>query len=375
MTVWMPPEWVEAARAGEPVGTGPVPAGPGGGSERSGGPRAPGGPAALGGEGRCGAAGGPGASGAIAGRSLSAGGRPDGSGSEPVAAVRPADRPEDGKAPWPWFVTRAEVLAESSAASRRAGRPGTDTPADTGPPTTVPPARRAHLTPPPGVRERPGEVDRQDGGRRSGGAGDAPGDGGAESGARVVDVPGGTRESGGALAGPDAATPSFRGGPDEDQPTEVLGPFDIGLWTLQGREAGPAPEGVRGRAAARPGHAPDRADRNDDRAGNAEPAPADRRQPTRGDRIRTGVRGIAQTFITLGLVLLLFSAYEVWFTGILNGRTQDRLRTELEQQWERGDDPVIAARKPARPGAKVRSIPLGDGFALIYIPTFGKDYV
>jgi sortase A len=85
---------------------------------------------------------------------------------------------------------------------------------------------------------------------------------------------------------------------------------------------------------------------------------------------------MAQICITLGLVLLLFSVYEVWFTGLMNGRTQDRLKNALEKEWEgAGDDPVVAAQRPARPGAKVRSIPLGDGFALIYIPAFGTDYV
>jgi sortase A len=97
--------------------------------------------------------------------------------------------------------------------------------------------------------------------------------------------------------------------------------------------------------------------------------------PGRGDHIRTGVRGLAQVFLTLGLVLLLFSAYEVWFTGVLTDRAQDRLKSALDRQWETGDDPVIAAQQPAKPGAKVRSIPLGDGFALIYIPDFGTDYV
>ena len=188
----------------------------------------------------------------------------------------------------------------------------------------------------------------------------------------------------------------------EEDATEVLGPFDVGLWTLQGRQAGPAPERVRGRAAAR--EARDRTgdrDRRGQDGADRDPAtvalaggggddgpPPDRptggsgsgsgaagRPHTRRDRVRTVIRGVAQTFITLGLVLLLFSVYEVWFTGILNGRTQDRLKSQLEKQWETGDDPVIAARKPGRPGAKVRSIPLGDGFALIYIPTFGKDYV
>ena len=93
-----------------------------------------------------------------------------------------------------------------------------------------------------------------------------------------------------------------------------------------------------------------------------------------GDRIRTFLRGIGQTFITLGLVLLLLAVYEVWFTDVMNHRTQKDLTTALQKQWDDGDDPTVGA-VPTRPGDKVRSIPLGDGFALIYIPDFGTDYV
>ena len=205
-------------------------------------------------------------------------------------------------------------------------------------------------------------------------------------------------------------------GPYAEDPTEVIGPFDIGLWTVSGKEAGPPPERVRARAAPtgpptagrstptgppreRPRPAPPGRGARDRQSGtegdNARlaavvaaagggnirtgPGRGDRTitpdGPSRGDHIRTGIRGLAQVFITLGLVLLLFSAYEVWFTGVLTHRAQDRLKSELDRQWETNDDPVIAAQRPAKPGAKVRSIPLGDGFALIYVPDFGTDYV
>jgi sortase A len=95
---------------------------------------------------------------------------------------------------------------------------------------------------------------------------------------------------------------------------------------------------------------------------------------TFGDRIRTFLRGIGQTFITLGLVLLLLAVYEVWFTDLINHRTQKDLTTALQHEWDQGDDPTVGT-VPARPGEKVRSIPLGDGFALIYIPDFGTDYL
>lgn len=92
-----------------------------------------------------------------------------------------------------------------------------------------------------------------------------------------------------------------------------------------------------------------------------------------GDRIRTGIRGTGQTFITAGLVVLLFVVYELWVTNIFNAHTQHKLHAQLEQQWSQGKDPLAAP--PVKPGTKLRSLPLGDGFALIRIPEFGADWV
>jgi sortase A len=190
----------------------------------------------------------------------------------------------------------------------------------------------------------------------------------------------------GADAPPAGRQPDAR--PYEEDPTEVLGPFDVGMWTLQGGEAGPDPDKVRGRLAARrdawesrdPVEAgPEARERDLVTVGGSggsvdRPRQRDGDGPRGGDRIRTVIRGIAQTMITLGLVLLLFAVYDVWFTGILNHRTQDKIKSQLETQWGgQGDDPVIAAQ--GKPGTKVRSLPLGEGFALIYIPAFGTDYV
>jgi sortase A len=158
----------------------------------------------------------------------------------------------------------------------------------------------------------------------------------------------------------------------------------VGAWSRDGT-ATPA----RPRGRQRPGERPEPvAGHPDDRGpagGGGEPpqrpgggggrggAPAPRRR-TLGDRIRTFLRGIGQAFLTLGLVLLLFAAYEVWFTDLVNHRTQDHLTTALQDQWAQGgDDPTVGT--PAEPGKKVRTIPLGDAFALIYIPDFGTDYV
>lgn len=90
----------------------------------------------------------------------------------------------------------------------------------------------------------------------------------------------------------------------------------------------------------------------------------------RGDVVRMGVRGIGQTLITFGLIVLLFVVYELFVTDLLNGQAQQNLTEELEQKW--ADDPTLG---PDLPSGGLSNIPLGDGIAFIRIPAFGVDYV
>jgi sortase A len=96
---------------------------------------------------------------------------------------------------------------------------------------------------------------------------------------------------------------------------------------------------------------------------------------TTGDKIRMGVRGVGQTLITAGLVILLFVVYEVWVTNIYADRKQDKVHNELAQTWENGEDPLAASKEKLQldPGAQV-VLPAGQGFANLYIPAFGKDF-
>ncbi|MCO7221967.1 class E sortase [Klenkia sp. PcliD-1-E] len=109
-------------------------------------------------------------------------------------------------------------------------------------------------------------------------------------------------------------------------------------------------------------------ERTDD---GAAPAAVRRPERTRGDLVRTGVRGVGQLLVTAGLVVLLFVVYEVWITDLSSDRKQDALSTELRQDWEGTDDPTV----PTLPDGGISEVPLGQGFAFIRIPRFGADYV
>ena len=79
------------------------------------------------------------------------------------------------------------------------------------------------------------------------------------------------------------------------------------------------------------------------------------------------LRGIGETLITLGLVMLLFVAYELWVTDLFNHRTQSVLHDNLHKQWE------LAA--PATPsGPVIDNVEIGEGLAVLRIPRLGAHY-
>ena len=85
-------------------------------------------------------------------------------------------------------------------------------------------------------------------------------------------------------------------------------------------------------------------------------------------RLHTVLRGIGQTLITGGLVILLFVVYELYFTGIETAREQRALENEIEELWEGGKGAYTA------PADLVKPIPLGSGVAVLRIPRLGRDW-
>ena len=88
-----------------------------------------------------------------------------------------------------------------------------------------------------------------------------------------------------------------------------------------------------------------------------------------GDRIRFVLRGIGQTLITAGLVVLLFVVYEVWITNLYAEREQKHVANAFKKELVQGKDPLLAL-----PGSKDPTIALGTGIANLYIPRLGKDF-
>ena len=81
------------------------------------------------------------------------------------------------------------------------------------------------------------------------------------------------------------------------------------------------------------------------------------------DAVRTALRGVGQTLMTLGVVVLLFCAYELWVTGLVTAREQDRLTDELASQWT---EPV---ERPQPGEPEPVAYTAGDAFALLHVPS------
>ncbi|PBC78589.1 sortase A [Streptomyces sp. TLI_235] len=82
-------------------------------------------------------------------------------------------------------------------------------------------------------------------------------------------------------------------------------------------------------------------------------------------------RAIGELFITLGLVMLLFVSYQLWWTNVQADASADAAGNRLEQQWNSAPQPT----GPAKPGsAPAGQFEPGKGFALLYIPKLGLKY-
>jgi len=82
-------------------------------------------------------------------------------------------------------------------------------------------------------------------------------------------------------------------------------------------------------------------------------------EPT-GDRWRVVARGVGQLFITLGVVILLFVVYELWFTNFYTEKQQRSLGNELRHNWLLPGPDVTQLH--------VAHVPLGSGLAVLQMP-------
>lgn len=106
---------------------------------------------------------------------------------------------------------------------------------------------------------------------------------------------------------------------------------------------------------------------------------------TVGTVVRTTVRGLGEVLITLGVIVLLLAAYEVWGKAAVVASHQGDLDRQLEEMWANPDaalDPTVApprdeAEEEPEDTAAPEPLgpPPGHAIARLYIPKLGKHWV
>jgi len=98
--------------------------------------------------------------------------------------------------------------------------------------------------------------------------------------------------------------------------------------------------------------------------------------------MRQVLGGVGRFLVTVGLLLLLFAAYQLWGTGIYQAQAQNDLQSQFQRAQEKADTPTTTvAPDTTTPGGTATSTtlapfaapPEGDAVARIGIPKIGVD--
>jgi len=112
-----------------------------------------------------------------------------------------------------------------------------------------------------------------------------------------------------------------------------------------------------------------------------------------GTALRTATGVLGELLITLGVVLLLFVAWQLWWTDVRADMAQQETTDRLQQDWgdtppdalpadpgalpaDPGDPPADPGDPPADPGdpPAVPEPAAGEAFAIVHVPRFGEGY-
>jgi sortase A len=90
--------------------------------------------------------------------------------------------------------------------------------------------------------------------------------------------------------------------------------------------------------------------------------------------IRAAVRTLGELLITVGLFLLLFVSWQLWWTDVEAGREQQAIVDQLRDRW--GDDVTGPAAQPADHGEPpdLTAPANAEVFGLVHVPRFGAGY-
>lgn len=97
-----------------------------------------------------------------------------------------------------------------------------------------------------------------------------------------------------------------------------------------------------------------------------------------GQAGRAVTRGVGEILITLGVLLLLFVAYQLVWTNVEASRAQGQVSDAIRDTWQRpqaaGPDAQGAETQDDDAGTRQTAVDFGSGFAFLRIPRLGEDY-
>lgn len=86
--------------------------------------------------------------------------------------------------------------------------------------------------------------------------------------------------------------------------------------------------------------------------------------------VRRGIGALGELMITTGLLLLLFVAWQLWWTDVTANREQAGTILALEREFAQGSSPTDAQD----PIVTFKDMPPGKAFAILRIPRLGADF-
>jgi sortase A len=103
---------------------------------------------------------------------------------------------------------------------------------------------------------------------------------------------------------------------------------------------------------------------------------AGRRQMLKRGRRVSFVGVVGEVFITMGVVVLLFLGWQLWFDNLVDSNAQNTEAHEQQVEWDKGDGTAPASVDRPDPGEPAVGEAPGNAerFAVLIIPRLGADW-
>lgn len=91
---------------------------------------------------------------------------------------------------------------------------------------------------------------------------------------------------------------------------------------------------------------------------------------------RVLVRTAGEILVTVGMVLLLFVAWQLWWTDVVADREQAAITEGLAERWDDRPRPSVDAptARASDPPPEVSAPAAGEAFGILWVPRFGPDW-